>query len=497
MKQIVITMILWSLFLKLEGQGINNIWLQGYESYNGLPAGITLFDFNTGNPSISYDSLEMEFNYTHANVSDSAGNLLFYTNGYYIADATNDTMQNGGGISPGAYANQFSDGFLIPQGALILPKPGSSTIYYMFHNSADAYPIIPNNSTSFKFYVTTIDMSLNGGLGAVTTKNVVLLTDSMNVGKIAGCKHANGRDWWVMIHRVNSNKFFKFLVTPSIILGPYQQFIGSTRQDDGGQVKFSPDGSKIAYYHIFNGLDIFDFNRCNGNLSNYKHDILPSVGGLVGCEFSPNSQLLYVSNVEKVYQYDLNASNVIASRTEVAVWDSFTQPGNPGLGAYLCFSQLAPDGKIYITTGNGTTYFGRIEYPDSLGMACTIAQHSVLLPTFNFNTLPNHPNYFLGCDTTLGCICAISTGINDGSSQNIAARASPNPTTGFFTLQFNVQSIAGTLEIYDVMGNLMMRDYVAPWSQFKKIDISNMASGIYFGKMQWENTAASVKIVKE
>ncbi|MCB0849322.1 MAG: hypothetical protein KDC20_06170, partial [Bacteroidetes bacterium] len=61
------------------------------------------------------------------NISDVSGNMLFYTNGYYIADATNDTMQNGSGLNPGAYANAFSDGFMIPQGALIIPKPLSSS----------------------------------------------------------------------------------------------------------------------------------------------------------------------------------------------------------------------------------------------------------------------------------------------------------------------------------------------------------------------------------
>ncbi|MEZ5068912.1 MAG: hypothetical protein R2847_10690 [Bacteroidia bacterium] len=38
-----------------------------------------------------------------ANISDAQGNMLFYTNGYYIADASNDTMQNGNDISPTGY----------------------------------------------------------------------------------------------------------------------------------------------------------------------------------------------------------------------------------------------------------------------------------------------------------------------------------------------------------------------------------------------------------
>lgn len=111
-----------------QGQGISNNWLMGYSSNAGVPFGQTRIDFNTGTPIINYDSIEMDFNHTHANISDTLGNMLFYTNGYYIADATDDTMQNGTEINPGQYADDFSFGLLIPQGALILQKPNSSNI---------------------------------------------------------------------------------------------------------------------------------------------------------------------------------------------------------------------------------------------------------------------------------------------------------------------------------------------------------------------------------
>ncbi|MBL0074057.1 MAG: hypothetical protein IPP34_20570 [Bacteroidetes bacterium] len=97
-------------------QGISNIWLLGYSSSGVPPAGISHFDFISGGAVITYDSIGMEFRHTHANISDAQGNLLFYTNGVFIADATNDTMQNGSGINPGAYSNFVPDGHLIPQG---------------------------------------------------------------------------------------------------------------------------------------------------------------------------------------------------------------------------------------------------------------------------------------------------------------------------------------------------------------------------------------------
>ncbi|MCB8931210.1 MAG: hypothetical protein H6535_08915 [Bacteroidia bacterium] len=290
-------LILFGLFGQSKAQqGINNNWLMGYSSWGGVPFGQTNIDFYNGVPVLSYDSLEMDFNHTHANISDVSGNMLFYTNGYYIADATNDTMQNGSGLNPGAYANAFSVGFMIPQGALIIPKPLSSSVYYMFHGSCDNY-MITTGCRMHQLYLTTIDMNGNGGLGNVITKNVPIIIDTLNTGKIAATRHANGRDWWVMVHRVNSNKFYKLLITPTAILGPYSQNIGITRQWDAGQAWFSPDGKKYAYYYVNGGLEIFDFDRCTGMLSNAVHVNIPFENGYnVGMAISPGSNALYVSN---------------------------------------------------------------------------------------------------------------------------------------------------------------------------------------------------------
>ncbi len=482
--------------LSAQNSGINNFWLSGYSSWGGVPYGQTKINFLSGSPVINYDSLEMDFRFTHANISDIAGNLLFYTNGVYIADATNDTMINGSGINPGAYVNDFQDGLMIPQGTLIIKKPASDSIYYLFHSTIDNYPT-GFGSVAYYLRLTEIDMSLNAGLGTVTNKNQILITDTLNGGKISACKHANGRDWWVMVHRVNSNLYYKLLVTPTGIFGPYTQNIGSIREWDAGHAKFSPDGKKFAYFHYrFTGLDVFDFDRCTGVLSNWINDAtIPLVVGNLGCEFSPNSQLLYVCNITNIYQYDLSATNVIASRTMVAAWDSFTQPGQPNLGAYLCYPQLAPDGKIYITTGNSTTYMGRIDDPDVVGVGCNVAQHSVLLPTYYFNTIPNHPNYFLGCDTTSSCSCLTTN--SQELTNFLLVKSYPNPTIGPLTLQFPVQNEKGWLEIYNVNGSLIVQETIAPWSQFKRLDLSYLNKGIYFCKVSWHKSHGQLKIIVE
>ena len=482
-------------------QGLSNNWLMGYQSAAGYPGGQTLIDFYNGTPVLSYDSLEMDFRHTHSNVSDNNGNVLFYTNGYYLADASNDTMQNGSGINPSAYTTYFSDGLGIPQANIIIPKPNNADVYYLFHSTVDTFP---GYSHSRYLYYSIIDMTLNGGFGAVTSKNQILITDSLNYGKIAACKHANGRDWWVICHKLNSNKFFKLLITPTAILGPYTQDIGNIRVAGAGESWFSPNGEIYAHYWKnaagIGSLEILSFDRCNGAFSNAVSISVPYENGTqVGLAFSSNSNALYVSNVFHIYQYDLTAANVAASQLTVATYDSFVSvfPGFPqGFATLFGLSALAPDGKIYITTGNGTIHMHTIDNPDVIGLGCNVNQHSVQLPSIYFNTLPNHPNYFLGCDTTLGCTTCY-TGVDKEQKNNLTARASPNPSNGIFTLQFDVQSTAGELEIFDVMGNMVWRDYVAPWSQYKRVNIDGLAKGIYLCKLKWGGVERNLKVVKE
>jgi len=475
-----------------QNQGITNNWLMGY--YGGY--GVTKIDFFSGAPVVDSFPIPMEFNHTHSNISDSMGNLLFYTNGYYIADASNDTMQNGSGINPSTYTSYFSDGLGIPQANIILPSPGIPNFYYLIHSTVDKYP---GYTCSYDLYYSVIDMNLNGGLGAVTgVKNQILLSDSMNPGKISACRHANGRDWWIMCHRLNSDIFYSFLLSPNGIDGPYFQNMGIIRGYDGGQAVFSHDGSRYAYYHVFDGLEVFDFDRCAGLLSNPQLVNVPLNGGFnVGMAISGNSKVLYVPNVYDVLQYDLTSSNISSTAQIVAVYDSFTSyiGSAPPLQTLFGLAALAPDGKIYISTGNSTVHLHVINQPDSVGLSCDLVQHGLQLPTYAFNTFPNHPNYFLGkipgspCDTI-----PLNTSIDEFPERIL--KVSPNPTSDEFTIWFSVQDKPGIVEIFDVNGTMVRKDYIVEWSQYKKLNISNLPNGLYFSRMSWNKKIVQVKIIK-
>lgn len=475
----------------VHAQGLNNLWMGGYGSQWGLPWGSTNIDFGSGSANIYYVDREMDFARTAANITDSNGNLLFSTNGYYIADAFGDTMQNGTGLNPSWYTSLYPDGLHLSQADLILPKPDDPDIFYLFHGTVDD----PPNLTAQYLYLTIIDMSQNGGLGTVTNKNEVLISDDLNIGRITSVRHANGQDWWVFCHKANSSEYYRLLVTPNGISLPVTQDIGVFRPGDHGQMGFSPDGSKFAYYWGEEDLDIFKFDRCSGLFYDPVHIDINDENAIGGVAFSPNSRFLYVPSLNDVYQFDTEATDIESSMVHIAEWDSTYSP-SPPFATLFDVALLAPDGKIYIATGNSTFKLHVIHDPDQPGMACNIEQHGITLPTYFFDSFPNHPNYHLlqlpgsPCDT-------LGVGIGE-LPPNLNLSLYPNPSNGMFNLSYAAQSTEGTLEVYNINGSLVYQENIAPWSTFKRVQLDqDLANGIYQCRLQIDGILGVIRFILE
>ena len=384
-------------------QGISNLWLSGYSSgFSGF--GGSNVDFIDGFADTNYVNREMNFLDCNANISDSLGNLLFYTNGIYIANANNDTMVNGSGLNPSAYTTQqLSEGLRVKQGNLILPMPGNPPIYYLFHETLLRYPNIGDYRVS-EMYYSIIDMSLDSGRGAVTQKNVVLISDTLTIGSITACKHANGRDWWIVFHRAEGRRYYEYLLTPVGLQGPFIQDIGYSilPRDWSWQACFSPDGNKFANVFTKDTFDIMGFDRCSGLFTNCNSICLNDSAAGRGVAFSSNSQLMYVSSALYLYQYALNTSSIDSSKILIDKFDAWAEPIPPFYTPFY-LAQLANDEKIYINTGNSSRIFNVINHPNNIGLSCDFLQHSFFIPTYNAFTIPNFPNYFLGKE--IGSIC--------------------------------------------------------------------------------------------
>jgi len=466
-------------------------WILGY-NYTGIPQGTTdVFGIDFHNPTSTYllDTVNYESFITTASICDSIGNLLFYSNGIAVMNAVHDTMSNGDSLNRYCVNYVFGNDVMGQnqvQSMLILPSPGSTNLYYLIHQGEFTHGSTYNYwwAVCDTLYYSIVDMNLNGGLGEVTIKNQPFWVGNVAtrmlavIGSLTACKHANGRDWWIVSHRDTSSEFMNFLLTPQGISGPSFQNIGPMCFQYKAQSVFSRDGTKYAFFDYGNSkINLFDFDRCTGQFSNYVN--LTNVSNLhygsIGTAFSPNSRYLYTSLNQKIVQWDTYSSNIALTKTVVAVADTFYCPNYA-----VCFNlmELNSNGKIYVSSPNSSYCLSVIENPDVGGLSCNVIQHGFTAPRYIAAGIPNHPNFDLG--PISGSACDSLTSLSEYgvySNQNISII--PNPASGNFQVKYLVENIPGELLVQDNLGRIIFKNYVSPWTNSIEVHLPNVDSGLY------------------
>ncbi|MEI6409563.1 MAG: PKD domain-containing protein [Bacteroidota bacterium] len=373
------------------------VWILGYEPSNQNSFfGGDFIDFKSGDPQINFFNINYDMDNPIC-MSDSTGNLQFYSSGCNVINKQNNTMENGGELSPGYYQNYYCNtnslGYLSYQGILSLPFPGHPNEYVLFHNRR--FPQIDSIDVMF----TKINMNLNNGLGAVTEKNIVLQKGLLSRTYTA-VRHGNGRDWWVVVPTQASDLYYFYLLDPNGLHGPIAQQVSDSwipGQYYNLMCTFSPDGSKFVRLggdHP-SAFRMYDFDRCSGTLSNGTSVSIPDtvVYAAWAC-FSPNSRYLYLTNeVERLYQYDTDAPDISASAQLIDVYDGFLSVY--GLPTGLHTMAMGPDKRIYMSSANGVNILHTIHNPDERGAACNFKQHDIVMPAHSKFFLPNNPHYRL------------------------------------------------------------------------------------------------------
>ncbi len=472
------------IFTSLFGfsQRIDAVWPIGYDCCIYPNFGAMNMDFTSGNLNVITVQRHQNFDETCASACDLNGNILFSSNGIYVANSLDDTMQNGSGLNPSYYTNLHSQyGLTHPQGNLVLPSLTDTNQYILIHNTIDDYF---STGASLYLYTSTIDMNQIGGLGAVVNKNTIIYTDSMTPGRIVATRHANGRDWWITVRKYRSQKLIEFLYTPSGISGPYFQNLSIQREFNIGQSAFNPQGTKYAYFEAIRGLEVADFDRCTGQLSNQVFcNIIDTVYYGAGVCFSPNGRFLYVATVERVYQLDTWSPNMNASKVVVGILDGFADPITSNITAFWIMA-LGPDGKIYMSTGNSTPYLHVINNPDSMGIACDLCQHCIQLPALNAFTMPNFPNYYLGAE--VGSVCdSLTNSVSELHKINSEISVYPNPAKDNATIKYLISKDA-LLIIINSLGEVVQEISLSAENQSTTIDLSKFKNGAYTCKVVQE-----------
>jgi len=302
-------------------QNTNNIWYFGDGNF---------LDFNTATPTISGNGTQVATATSTyciegaSSICDNGGNLLFYTDGRTVWDNTFNEMPNGTGLNSSISAAQ----------CIIVPKPGSTTSYYVFH--AD----FAGNANGLSY--SEVDLTLNNGLGDVTAnKNIQLHTPASE--QMKAITHCNGTDIWLLSHSATGNTFYAYEITPAgVNTTATTTNIGTglaTVFDGMSYMSCTKDGSRIALA-TGTAFELFDFDNQSGTLCN--NVLVPTNGfsSVYGIEFSPDATKVYTTDFN-LTQWDISSNNP----TTIAA-TAYTYPVNEPAAI-----MRGPNDNLYVASG--------------------------------------------------------------------------------------------------------------------------------------------------
>ena len=406
------------LSIKLNAQNEGNIWYFGYN------AGI---DFNSGS-ALALNNGALWTSEGCATICDASGNLLFYTDGSTVYNANHVAMPNGTGLN----GNNSSS-----QSALIVKKPGFTNIYTIF--------TVTDYGQSDGFQYTEVDMSLQNGLGDVTsTVNVPVYTPTCE--RLIAVRHQNGIDYWIITQDYMTSNFRSYLYTNAGLASSWVSsnsgVVLSGLGETIGVLKGNPAGNQIAMtINTADVIKLYDFDNGTGTLSN---PITLPIISPYGVEFSFSGQFLYCGIIptfgtSHFYQYNLQAGNAAAiQNSAVLIGQSLSHPGT---------LQRGPDKKIYgaiinYSSTNTPSGIAVISDPDLQGLNCNFnaAGFQPANNTAAFLGLPNFPNDFFINENQTYHIC-------QGDSVELS---SPNFSTFNWAIENNPSNILSTDSILTV-----------------------------------------------
>ncbi|MFN7913197.1 MAG: T9SS type A sorting domain-containing protein [Bacteroidota bacterium] len=423
-------------------------------------------DFNTitGVPTVFNGSNGVVYE-GNSCISDTLGNLLFYCSGDTVWNKNHQMMLNGAGMK--------SDKITILN-SCIIPKPGNANQYFLFVNEC-----INNNCGGGKLFYSLIDMTLDGGNGAVVLgqKNIQLSLDAYPY--LAFTKHGNGTDYWLayseyIIPPVNQTQIIFIKITST---GPDVTNRIISGYEDAGFSRFSPNGQLFAT----TGYKVYQFDKNTGTLSNQINlptDSLFSNAGYspFSLAFSSNSNMLYYPLYQTsiynnlIQQFNLTTySQPAISASMYSFFDSQNYFSFRGFG----HCQLGLNGKIYIArTGGFIDSLHVIHNPNLSGALCNFQFNAINLNNKACNfSLPIFPDYFFNN------IPGVITNLDKQTFYNLKIILYPNPCNN----ELNIKHSITNNYSYKIINQLGKITYEGRGEFLQnKINTSQLPDGMYY-----------------
>ncbi|MCU0340494.1 MAG: PKD domain-containing protein [Spirosomaceae bacterium] len=338
---------------------LEQVQQEGAKWFFGSNAGL---DFQGGNPRPITDG-KLNTPEGTSSISNSKGQLLFYTDGLRVYDRLGNVMATKGGDTTKLAGSPNST-----QSALIVPQPtcrGCEYLYTIFTTSEI------NGRKQLSYSV--VDMRRNNGRGEIVEKNIPLHDNTTE--RITSVRNDRDTTYWIVTHDFNSNSFRVFHATKAGIEGPTLYPLGvphNTNAQGEGYMKFSTTDSTGARKLAVvvpgpprNIVQLFNFNDSSGRITGppVTIDLGPAPPKAYGVEFSADGTKMYVSlqgdgmnSLSRLWQFDISLrdSSRIAD-SKILIDSSATQK----YGAL----QIGSDSRIYLAIQD-SQFLGVINRPD-------------------------------------------------------------------------------------------------------------------------------------
>jgi hypothetical protein len=463
----VIYLLSLTIFGTVWGQKQGNIW------FFGDSAGV---NFNGVNPTALLNGQTKALEGTSV-IADSSGSVLFYSDGMTVWNKYHQVMLNGTNLLGNTSTTQSS---------IVVPEPTNSNRYYYLFTLSSGFA---GGNISDGLRYSKVDICLDSARGGIipTEKNIKLVDTVAE--KIAVTRHSNGTDYWILTHKFYSNEFWALHLSSNGFLDTVVSAIGSFHTGNiagsQGQLKFSSNGQKIAIA-ASNGLDlleVFDFDKTTGIVSNFQPLIIINNGSVYGVEFSHDGSKLYTVSSSftpfsmDVSQYDLTAGNLATINSSLnSIYNETTIVTGRGL-------QIGTNGKIYMVSLSNPFALAAINNPNIYGVGCNFQDQSISLSGKKGNyTLPS---FIAGFDYSNELVQCDQVSIFENSI-NKDWIIYPNPTSQTATLEFiNSKYRNCTLTLCDSYGRLV-RTITDITTDRVEIERQNLMSGLYFLKLHSE-----------
>lgn len=518
-------------------------WGQKHDYYyiqkKNVGGGALLLGYNEFDSNLTFDTISFKrdsFILSGLTINDKNGKYIGNFNGIKLIDAYGRNAINGSdfGLTNSAFARYFDEnlpGQGIPtlHSGVILPT-SSDSIFLLFNPTYEQKGITYHSSGPTKLtdsgleiedYIRIIRYSViqlhsDGRLEVLPEKKEIPIATGTFRSEVTACKHANGKDWWLIFYSLIDNKMHSvYIDVTSLEMTKYiNEYPGrnTTLGSGFGNVVFNPNGSKIAKLHYRLGrfgspnillpslIEVMDFDRCSGKVSgNYVIDSFPlsepfHVFGRLA--FSPSGRFLYFANSIYVLQFDLEEENFLSSPDTVAFWNERYFNDHPAFPNFFGSMWRLPNGQIVIPWLNTSNVHVILE-PDKKGASCDFRENYYVgpmsegmggnyqLPIFSG---PYWPEYRM---KPLDVICKDAE--PGDSISTCLIRILPNPfheEVRLDCLDAKGYGPGTQLSVYTILGQEVLNVSFTDYLQEYVINTRNWISGMYLFVL---NNAASGK----